>query len=269
MAPKKRIFVDTSGKKTKVKAIRNIVKKEVNKNLEVKQWQYSYLKRGLTDYGNVTANRSFQDYNVFPLGPSDTFPLKKGTGNSSRVGNKIRIKKAMLKLILYPNPYDTEGLEVNTVPRPFDVRCIFLHSKQTPTEVIPSNTFFDLNNATVNPGDDLQDQLLNVNKDIYVVNKDVRFKVGYRGNGGTTSDTVLQAANQFWNNNDYKLNIIKNFNITKMLPTNMEFNDSVTVPTSFMPYLVMLISPADGGDNELNEYPIRYYSEVTIQYTDA
>lgn len=244
------------------KVFRDEVKKIVRRGREKKQWQYSVLDRGITDFNNTVP---FPGRNLVDLAPSAIDSLVLGIGNSDRIGNRVKVVKANLKLMVYPSEYDADGADQNLIPQPYEVRCIIAHAKNNPTDLIVSSTFFELNNSTTSPQDNLQDMILNINKDVYVVNKDFKMKVGYRSSDGTGATPVSQN----FNNNDYKMNVYKNIDITKYLPSHIVWNDTSTTPTSFMPTLIMLIAPADGSNTPTGEYPLKFYSEVTISYTDA
>lgn len=245
--------------------LKQMVNKEVSKTREKKTWYSSILDQHLTDYANVTVGSGFADSNVIPLAPTTSNTIDQGVGQSDRIGNKIRIKKAVLKYILIPTPYDNAGALQNLLPRPYDVRMFVLHSKQTPSEVIVGTDFFNINNGSVNPGDDLQDMVLDVNKDIYVVSRDIRHKLGYSNYGGTA--TSLH--NQSYTNNDYKLNVMKTIDITSAFPVNMIFDDADDIPTSFNPSLVVLVAPADGEASTPDAYPVKIYTEMILTFTDA
>lgn len=248
-----------SSRKSAVKSSLNTtIKRAITRNLEVKQWQFGVDADGLHDFQNV----GFHGSNYFGLTPSSVNALVTGMGTSNRVGNKIRVKSAMLKLILYPTAYD---VSTNPFPRPYDVRLIIAHSKSTPTALVISSDFFEINNSTAAPSDDLSDMVLNINKNVYVVSYDKRIKVAHASYEGSGSDV----ANQFQTNNDYKLNVIRNIDITKMLPKNIEWNDAETTPVSFMPNLIMLQAPASGTPSPVDKVALKYYCEITIRYTDA
>lgn len=241
------------------KPIKQLIQRAIRNTQEVKQFQFGTSQISLVTYSN-TAN--FNNKNVIELGPSSSNDLTQGTGNSNRIGNDISIKSVSLKMIIYPNAYDAT---INSQPVPMNVRYVIAHSKATPTDLIVSNTFFESNNSTVSPQDNLEDQILNINKDIYVVSRDKSFKVGSANNTGSGS----QSQWQHYANNDYKRNVVIKSDITKCFPKKITWNDTSSIPTSFMPNLILFVSRSDGIAYASNQEPLKYFYEVTIRYTDA
>ncbi len=240
--------------------IKRIINQQIAKRVETKTWVFTKGLTKLSDYGSST----FDDNNKIELTPTYGQQLGQGTGASQRVGNKIRVKRATLKLVMYPAAYDNVGNELNTVPQPYDVRMIITHSKQTPSEVVVGSNFFDNGNTTAPPSNRLTDMVRDVNRNVFVVNKDARFKIGNASYEGSASNPHFS----YYANNDYKLNLMRTFDVTKYLPKNIEWNDVVGVPTSFVPSCIFLIAPAVGTITPTGEFPIEYYSELKIDYTD-
>lgn len=246
------------------KELKMTIQRQIDKNLEVKTWQAHRWNTAATDFGN---SANFPNTNVFPVAPSSGFPLSIGDTTDNRIGNRIRVKSARLRLRLMPHEYDNSGAVQNLLPKPMNIRLIIAHSKATPTALVVSSTFFRLGSGTVTPADAMQDTILEVNKDIYVVSFDRTVKLG-----NSAVDIPASASydnNQDYQANDYNLNQSLDIDITRMLPKVLEFNNTTTVPTSFMPNLIMLASPADGTALAADEYPFKYYVQVTVNYTDA
>lgn len=250
----------TYRRKASSTALITTIKRVVNHTRELKTFQWGYQHLPLYSY---STGSNFAANNVIPLIPTSTStPLIQGIGNSDRIGNEIRIKKATLKLTLYPTNYDAT---LNPQPEPFDVRLIILHAKNNPTNLIVSSTFFDQNNSTSSPQDDLQDQLSNINKDVYVVNRDKHYKIG----SAINSASGVNQAWQHFANNDYKRNQMITLDVTNALPKSIVWDDTDTTPTSFQPNAVILISKANGVGLSADIEPIKYFMEMTIQYYDA
>ncbi len=239
--------------------LNNAIDKAVNRHQEIKQFQYGYDNIDMVPY--LTTSGTFQTNNVIPLIPNHDNPMLQGDSNSDRIGNKIKIKSVHLKLIIMPLNYNST---TNPTPRPHDVRMIICHSKATPTAPIVSSTFFDSNNATVSPQDDLSDMLLDVNKDIYVVSSDKKFKVGYT----TMAGTGANPGNQYFANNDYKYNKFIQMDITKYCPASVVWNDDSSTPVSFLPVAILMGANANGVTSTDGESSLKYWAQVTIRYYD-
>ena len=256
MAERGRLVKRGTGKAKQKQNVVDVIKRVLRAGEEIKQVQIGYDSTVLTYYANSAL---FATNNYFALIP----PLTQGTGNSDRIGNKVRVKSAQIKMIISPTSYDAT---VNAVPLPIDLRCIVLHSKNNPTSVVVSSTFFDANDTTMSPQGTLADMLLNVNKDIYVVNKDFRRKLGPASNTGTGS----VATYDYMSNNDYKFNQFITLDITKALPKVLEYNDNTSTIAGNIPVMVMLIAPAQGQTVVSTIYqPCKYWYELTLRYTDA
>jgi len=247
--------------KKKSLGIKRIVKKCLSKNLEVKTWVHSIGLSKLTDYGSLT----FDANNKIELTPTTGQQMGWGVGSSQRIGNKIRVKKASLNLVMYAAGFDNIGNELNQSPQPYDVRMIITHSKQTPSEVIVGTNFFNNGNTSAAPQNRLIDMCRQVNRDVFVVSKDSRFKIGNSSYEGSAANPAFN----FYSNNDYNLNLMRTFDVTKYLPKNIEFNDASAIPTSFVPAAIFLLAPANGTVTPPGEYPIEYFAELKIDYTDA
>lgn len=241
-------------------AMKAQIQRLIDKNIEVKRWSWAAGPQSITFYSDST---NFANWNVLDLGPSSTNSLVQGDGNSDRSGNRVRVKKVQLKLIVYPNAYD---VNVNDNPQPCDVRILIMHPKATPIDLVVSSTFFDNNNTTNSPQDVLSDMQQEINKDLYVVNYDNIIKIGNANGTGTGSN----ANRNYFANNDYKLNHILDLDVTKFFPKNITWEDDTTTPTSFQPVLVMLPAEATGLAPTSTQYEkLKYYCEVIMHYTDA
>lgn len=235
-----------------------LVKRVMNKSSEKKIHQVTSLARDVVPYA---AGAAFAAGNVWEMGPGADVSLNQGVGSSDRIGNKIRVVKATLHVVIYPNPYQAE---TNPAPQPMDVRALILHSKNNPTDVVVSSTFFETNNSTSSPQDDLRDMVFPVNRDDYVVSSDRHYKIGYSSSEGTGS---LAGAQNFANN-DYKFNQLITQDVTHAFPSVITFNDTSAIPTSFQPTLVVLAAQADGGVGTSGRVPLTMTCNCVLEYTD-
>lgn len=243
------------------KDVAKLIKQVMGRSTEKKLWQNTSITRDLQPF---SVGALFTD-NVFEMGPSSVNSLNQGVGSSDRIGNKIRVLKATLRVILYPLPYDVEGSFQNPAPKPQDVRLMIVHSKNNPTDVVVSSTFFEQNNGTGSPGDDLTDMLLPVNRDIYVTTLDKRCKLGNALNAGSGNSAI----NQSFANNDYKYNQLLTYDVTSSFPSNITWNDTSTTPTSYQPTLVVLAVNANGTTKPSNEVTSSMWVNLQLEYSDA
>lgn len=252
---KKRKFSARKRSKTFAKRVTKIIQKQEEK----KHTEFGAQNAYLTVYPSIVY--AYNNYNNIILTPSSGYTITQGAGVNQRIGNKIKVVKAMLKLIFYPTVYDATN---NPAPQPQDLRIIIAHNKNSPTAGgnVDSN-FFDVGNSTAAPTGNLLDMLTPINKDVWVVSRDFRTKVGSAIDTGTGSS----APAQYFANNDYKYNVIKNVDVTKAFPSHITWNDTTTTPTSFAVQLIMLASQANGGA-PANALPLQWAWYVKLTYTD-
>jgi hypothetical protein len=222
-APAKKRFA-RGGKKSSVvsSAVKTYVNRTIHSQIENKSVQ-------------VNAGYNFGTYlespelNAYPMLPHVGFwTINSGTNSASRIGNQIRVRKLMLNYILRPLPYDAVN---NTFPVPCEVQLFLGYVKDAPT-FVPTNTdFLQLyqNGASASPPQgSLRDIISVINKDFWVIKKRWTHKIGYAINNGTANQPVQQ----FNANNDFKLNVVKRLDITKLVDKNVRFNDNAATPTS-------------------------------------
>ena len=229
---KKRVYKKRVFKKKVSTAIKAYVKRTIHADIENKTIQ---VNSG-TSFGNVQES---PDFNAYPMAPiAGIWSIPQGGTQGARIGNKIQIRKVMLNYILRPAPYDPV---VNVLPQPCEVQLLLGFVKQQPT-IIPTGfeiaSLFQNGSVTSAPIGSLRDIISIINTDYWTIKKRWTHKVGFSQNAGTGG----LAASQYFSNNDFKMNIVKKINITKMLPKTFTFNDGFGTCTNrnlfFMFYAV-------------------------------
>lgn len=152
MAYKKRSYSRKTAKRTYKRksyakkaprtSIKKMVKMEIARSQETKSNQFWLLDRPLYAVGNI----NFPD-NVIPLGPNAVGPtITQGTGQGQRIGNVIKIKKAILKGVLNPTP---QNATTNPTPKPTLVRMVLCYDREDPNDAfVPGNTMMQNGSST-------------------------------------------------------------------------------------------------------------------------
>ena len=150
--------------------------------------------------------------------------ISQGIGAGQRIGNEIKVRKIMLNYVLRPQPYSatTPG---NPFPGPSEVEMYLGYTKQAPgllPGTVDMGYLYQGGNIAYAPSGSLSDLIADVNKDYWVIKKRWRHKMGYSSYNGTGGSATVQ----YQSNNDFKLNVVKKLNITKLCPSTMKFNDT-------------------------------------------
>jgi hypothetical protein len=241
-------------------AVQKYVNKSIARNIENKMVQIQYSASLLGYAGTLTMNQ-------FPLTPYAGFmTIAQGVSQNARLGNEIRVKKLMYKYVLRPLAYD---VTVNPSPQPVEVQIIFANVKNYPAS-IPGVTdyqnLYQLNGTSTPPTGALEDLCQPFNKDYWNILKVVRHKIGYSDNFGTGAN----ASTQYYSNNDFKLNVVRRVNVTKLAPKIIKFNDTNNTPTSRGLFVFFNVIPAgQSAPFGAGINPIRLHSYVTLDYEDA
>lgn len=236
--------------------IRRYVNREIKKNVENKKIQY-LASFNIRDYIADTA------LNAFWLSPnSATLSIVQGTGQSQRVGNRIKIVKATLTYFIMCNPYEATS---NPTPEPTLVKLWIGYYKNDPVNVPADFTnFFQSGSSSAAPNGYIEDMMRIPNSDKFVVFKTKFHRVGFSAYTGTGPN----AAAQYFDNNEFKYTTMKRVDVTKYMLSNVVYNDTINNPTSRGLYCWCECVPANnttlGGT-----LPVLFKYFIDITYEDA
>jgi len=213
----------TYQKKKKVPlAIKTYVQKEIARDIENKSVQIN----GGANFGSYLEDLTLNAYPMLPY--TGYWSVTQGVGAGNRIGNQIKTRKLMLNYVLFPLPYDATS---NPNPIPCEVIMYLGYVKNTPA-VLPGATdftyFYQSGNSSVTPAGSLRDLIAVNNKDYWVIKKRWSHKIGFSNNQGTGG----VANYQYQANNDFKLNVVRRLDITKLVPSTIIFNDTGSSPTT-------------------------------------
>jgi len=241
-------------------AIKSYVKQTVHAQIENKSVQ---INPGPLLFGNVLES---PDFNAYPMLPLTTYwTINQGSGQGNRVGNIIKTRKVMLNYILNPVAYDAG---VNPNPSPSEVRLMLGYVKNTPSFAPIAgdiNQLFNSGSTTIAPVGNLKDLVSVYNKDYWSIKKSWTHKLGFASSTGTGS---LPGA-QFYANNDFKLNVMKRLDITKLCPKTCIFNDtSGTTNTKNLFFMFYAVSTQGATTSNITT-PVRIDYWIDYIYEDA
>jgi len=242
------------GKKVLVKLIKSVVQRTAE-HKTVQQYQTG-------TFGSILQSSVL---NVHSLGPSSAYmPITNSAFQDGRIGNKIRTVKTMLRMVVYPTPYNSVS---NIAPQPADVLiCIGRLKKSiaSPTALDFLKLYQDGSGSGAVLGN-LQDICTPFNRDYWNVMKKIVLKVGYANSQGSGAS----AAPQYFANNDYKLNCIKSYDITKCMAATYEFNDNDDDPQNSQTYIWYEALASSNTVFAATQLPIGITWTLDYVYTDV
>jgi len=245
-------------KPTVSKAVKQYVKKSIHVAAENKIVNFNQAQ----NFGNILNNASMYAYPVLPYTGFGTIP--QGITQGSRIANSVTIRKVMLKYVLTSRGYNVDS---NPFPAPTVVQMFLGRLKGCPGELPAAadfNNLFQLGSSVLAVQGNITDVVSDINKDYWDIQKGWTHKVGYAGYNGTGSI----AASQYFNNNDYKLNVIKRLDITKYVQKVLKFNDSNNTVQGKNLFFFFQALNAQGGTNGSTVLPCTINYWIDIQYED-
>lgn len=197
----------------------------------------------------------------FCLSPNATYlNIVQGVGQGDRIGNKIKIVKASLSFIITAGGFDVTN---NPNPQPMEVRMIIGRNKQAPQSSMNVSTLFQAGSSTATPIGNLFDQILPLNRDNNTIYKQKTFKVG----NAIATGTGAAPGQNYFANNDFKLNIKQKIDITDYISKNYCYNDATSTPQSPYLYVLFLASAASGLQYNA-AWPLYMAYYIDIEYID-
>jgi len=248
----------TTGTTNLSTAVKSYVKRQIRSNIENKIQNVE----GINSFGSIQEDSTL---GAFPMCPyTGIWSIGQGVTQNTRVGNVIKPVRVMLKYVMYPNPYNAT---TNPAPYPVEVDLMLGYHRQNPS-LIPNSTLinelFQNGNTQTPPVGDVGDLVSDINKDAWIIKKRWRHKIGFASATGTGS----QVGAQYHSNNDFKFNVVKKINITKLLPAKLHFNDGGSMTDRGL-FLMFQAVPATGGVGAAVVTPVTIHYWVHFEYEDA
>lgn len=246
------------------RAVKSYVARQIHTAAENKvvNWTYS---GNLYPYNASTSQ--WIAYNLFGLYPNaSNLTCSQGVGEGGRVGNKINVRKGMLKFVITQNPYNAT---TNPNPMPYDIRVMIGYLKNSPVTGPGFTDFGELfqnGNSSQAPYSNIYDMIQQPNSDSWGIVYDKIVKCGPAQGYNST----FNQGYQLMPNNDYKYNVIRKINITKHLSKTYGFNDTNNNPKKGRALFVwFLYAPAIGATCSPTELPLKIFADVDLQYEDS
>lgn len=262
-------------KKENNRRLRKFVKKVIQNSAEVK----TISRRGTKALTTLQSGCTQGDLNTntFILTPVTSgsyeytnlggYSISQGNTDGARDGVQVQVKRGSFHIAMSLNSY---SIGTNAVPCPMIVRFYFYRQKLNP------NTYPVVNNLCGSSGNFFQDGTsqtafigsladlnMKINNERYTYLGHLTYKLGnasYTGQGASGYE-------QYFANNEYKLNIVKKINITKWLPKKFNWDDTGNIITPYLLCTVQIV-PAYGSAPMLAQYPCSVTYNTEIEFTD-
>lgn len=249
-------------------AVKAEIKRYVSANTEAKRYRFSggtYIFNANTLVTSVYALGG----GLFPLSPYPSYiDISQGNTDSTRIGNSVKTKKCMVRMILAPNVYDGT---YNPTPMPFIVKAWIFRVKQENNigniQTIINSYFKESNASSTGLAGTLYDIIGRDNTNVMQVLATRQWKVGYAVAGGTG----VQAGSQSFANNEFKLQHQVNWDVTKHVYKKYMFNDNTSnEPTKQSATFMVMEAIAYNGDaTNIGIRPGVLRIVIDYDYTDA
>jgi len=239
--------------------VKKYIKRTIHSQIENKSIQVN----GGNSFGSVLES---PDFNAYPMCPqSGYWGISQGVAQGNRIGNKIKTRTAYLNYVLRPVAYNAI---TNPNPVPCEVQLMLGYVKNTPSfppAGVDITQLFQSGSSVTAPVGSLRDIISVINTDYWVIKKRWTHKIGYSSATGTGS----VAGSQYFNNNDFKLNVVKRINITKMMPATFIFNDAGISAISKNLYFMYYAVSADGSILAAQYLPANIEFWLDYHFEDA
>lgn len=243
----------------KAKGLRKAIKREVDRLAE---------KRTATFQTNTEIeNASWTTFpsmsgGFWPLSPYNGYlTIAQGSTQGARTGNKIRIAKAKLNIILYPQPQDAVS---NPSPRPQYIKFWFVRPKaQANSTTLTINNFFQNGASALAFNGGLVDLNNQVNAQQYTLLGSKVYKLG-----NSVISTPGVTTQQLFSNNDFPVSVIRQLDITKYLYKEYQFNDGDNTAINDMTVMFVEGINADGTSIANGVWSSNMNFRVTVDYVD-
>lgn len=251
-------------KKTAPTGVSNAVAKYIKKVVHTQIENKTISLRDRVAFSNWVTDPA-QNMSVRPICPNPSaLQIVQGTGQSERVGNTITTRKLLLRYCLYPLPQDQS---YNPQPYPKEV-CIWIGFLKGDRKSLPVTAdfqrFYQDGITAISPIGDVWDTLMPVNTDLFTVCKQIRHKVGNE----VYTDYSGIKPNNYFTNNDFKLNSYYTVDLTKYINKIVKFDDATTVSDTGL-YMWMTAVNAHGTVETNAIYAVEMSYVLRYDYEDA
>lgn len=233
-----------------------------------------YMRSTNLYQADTVQDANFMNANTLALLPvgSDGIFIGQGVNSGQRVGNKVTTRRAKLSLVFAPAAYDSL---INPAPTPQMFRIMICTIKPkfsndlTGLKNVLDGYLFELGtNASTGFTGTLNDIVFKYNPEAVRIVKQKTIKLGLATTYGQSG--ASSSAEGYFANNDFKLMPRVEWDITKLLPKQIEWEDNL--PTSAcinrQYFLVMAPVDADGRTGSNLYRTVRMWLRYSFQFTD-
>lgn len=240
-------------------AVQRYVKYQVHKNIENK----TVSDKNQIDFGSYLFDANLHVTPVYPC--SATLVIPPGIGQGNRIGNTITTRKLLLKYTLFANKQDDA---VNPQPIPQEV-MIWIGYLKGARSISPQGTpnfdnLYQNGSSTTGPFSNLWDTMLPLNTDMFTICKVFRHKIG----NAVYTDYAGIKPNNYYTNNDFKLNLARTVDLTSCINKVLKFNDASTDSDTGL-FMWMESVNADGSESNTSSRPVGMQYVLRYDYEDA
>lgn len=257
--------------------VKSYIKKELAKNIENKVSINVDYSGSILTVQSDNNNLITYNYGIFNPYANNQFAINQGVAMNERIGNRIKLKKWIMKGTIYVDPLapPTAG---STFPLSLGYIDYYLGRKNNLTEQITTDLEFLYQNgpAANTPTGQLEERLYPINRDEYKIYYHKRVKIGQSTYFGTGTPVPYVMPN-----NDYKLNHEFKIDICKLVCKNhiIKYDDAnSTAEDALLQSLTMFatftmpsadVDPTSQPANSTAYSPVRWYLTSYIEYEDA
>ena len=243
--------------------IRSIAAKEVHKNIENKVANITSSSNSIPSYA---LNNQLLTISCIPY-----TAIGQGVGQGAKISNEFKIRNLTFNYVLRPAPYSSS---TNYLPQP-QIIMMFFGKVKNSKPIQPTSAdyqyLWQTGNSSNTPYSNTLDLIATLNRDWFTVYKVCIHKVGPNAYDASQSGVGVTPTYQYYQNNDYKFNVVRKLNITKYAPKTLKFNDSTTQPTNDGLWMWAMACNADGSTRNTSNQSVTCYMDynVTVTYEDA
>lgn len=250
---KKLIPFPKSGTTLFNKKVKKVIQRQAEKKSQINTQSLTFGTYTSTSVGNQ----------IIPVTPYDSvgITIPQGAPSGSRIGNSIRTVRQTITGVITPLPYN---LTLNPFPKPLEFRVWFFSLRNSNTRPTTLADFFQQGSTSSAPQGNLLDLVYKINTDVYIYRGHRSYKLGYANYDGTGQDLPSQS----FANNDFKYNIRFTWDVTKMVPKIVKFNDNTNTATSKQVFMFFEVVNADGTVQQFSQLSASMYFQNSLTYTD-
>lgn len=258
--------------------VKSYIKKELAKNIENKvsinvDYSGSILTLQRDNAGTLTYN-----YGIFNPYANNQFAINQGVAMNERIGNRIKLKKWIMKGTIYVDPESYASNNLGVFSQGLGYIDYYLGRKNNLAEQITTDLEFLYQNGptATTPTAQLEERLYSINKDQYKIYYHKRVKIGQSSYIGIGTGFPV-----FPPNNDYKLNHEFKIDICKLVCKNhiIKYEDgNNTAEDALLQSLTMFATitmPSNDPNTSVipipgtSYSPVRWFCTSYIEYEDA